>query len=54
MKCTFCRKELPVIGSLKYVKSNGDVKYFCNAKCEKSFLLKRDYRKQKWITKQKN
>ncbi|MBR9681149.1 MAG: 50S ribosomal protein L24e [Candidatus Altiarchaeota archaeon] len=50
MKCTFCKKELPEIGNITYVKKNGDVYHFCSSKCEKSLLMGRDYRKKKWVT----
>jgi large subunit ribosomal protein L24e len=48
MKCTFCKKELPPIGSVTFVHINGDVSRFCSSKCEKSSRMGRDPRKQKW------
>jgi len=53
MKCSFCGKEMPKIGSITYVKKNGDVFNFCSSKCEKSLLMGRDARKKKWVTSKK-
>lgn len=53
MKCTFCSRELPPIGALLFIKRTGDTMRFCSSKCEKSFFMKRNPRKKKWVRKQK-
>ncbi len=52
MKCAFCKRDLPKLGHVTYVKSNGDILRFCSSKCHKSFLMGRDPRRKKWVTKQ--
>ena len=51
MKCTFCKRELPPIGALLFVKRTGDTMRFCSSKCEKSHFMKRNPRKKKWVRK---
>ncbi|MBR9689940.1 MAG: 50S ribosomal protein L24e [Candidatus Altiarchaeota archaeon] len=53
MKCSFCKNELREIGNITYVKKNAEVLRFCSSKCEKSFLMGRNPRKKKWVTKTK-
>jgi large subunit ribosomal protein L24e len=53
MKCSFCRRELPPIGALLFVKKTGDTLNFCSSKCEKSFFMGRNPRKKQWVRKEK-
>lgn len=48
-KCSFCAYDIePGTGHL-YIKSGGEVLYFCSSKCHKNQLkLKRNPRRQKW------
>ncbi len=52
VKCSFCGKTIEKGTGKMYVKTNGQVYWFCSSKCEKNFLkLKRDPRKIKWTEK---
>jgi large subunit ribosomal protein L24e len=50
-KCSFCGKEYSIHKGLTYVKTDGNVFYFCSSKCRKNYNLKRDKKKVKWVKK---
>ena len=54
MKCSYCKEEMKTGTGKMFVKISGDVLYFCSMKCEKNFLMKRNPRKVKWISKKKS
>ncbi|MBI4173130.1 MAG: 50S ribosomal protein L24e [Candidatus Aenigmarchaeota archaeon] len=47
-KCSFCGGKLPATAGKMLVKNDGRLFYFCSAKCERNFLLKRDSKKVRW------
>ena len=54
MKCSFCGKIIEKGVGKIVVKKDGSIVPLCSSKCEKNmFKLKRNPRKQKWITKRK-
>ena len=51
MKCSFCGREIKPGTGKMFVKTNGEILYFCSSKCEKSYFMKRNPKKLKWIRK---
>jgi large subunit ribosomal protein L24e len=51
MKCSFCGRELPVGGGKMFVKSSGEILYFCRRKCEKYYFMGKKAEKLKWVKK---
>jgi large subunit ribosomal protein L24e len=50
--CSFCKNPIPLGTGKMYVKTSGEIFYFCSKKCEKNMLkLKRIPRKVKWTKK---
>ena len=53
-KCEFCGREIEPGFGLMYVKSDGQVMFFCSSKCAKNLLkLGRNPEKFKWTLKYK-
>ncbi len=52
MKCSFCNKIIPKGTGKMFVRSTGEILYWCSSKCKKSFGMKRNAKKLKW-TKEK-
>jgi ribosomal protein L24E len=50
-KCIYCGKNYEFPRGLTLVTKEGNVKYFCSAKCRKNMAMKR--RKVNWIKKAK-
>lgn len=50
-KCSYCGKAYEISRGLTFVKTNGNVKHLCSAKCRKN--MKMNKRKIRWITKRK-
>jgi len=48
MKCSFCGKTIKKGTGKMFVKTNGEILYFCSSKCEKNYKLGRDPKKLKW------
>ena len=54
MQCSFCNLVIPKGTGKIIVKKDGSLVTLCSSKCEKNmFKLKRNPRKQKWISKRK-
>lgn len=51
-KCSYCGKDYEFPRGLTYVQVDGNVKYFCSAKCRKNMFMKK--RKTRWISKTGN
>ena len=51
-RCSYCGREYEFPRGLTLVKNDGNVKYFCSAKCQKN--MKMGKRKARWILKSKN
>jgi large subunit ribosomal protein L24e len=50
--CSFCDRPVAKGSGTMFVKNDGNVFWFCSAKCKKNMLeLKRDPRKLKWTKK---
>ncbi|MGC8993341.1 MAG: 50S ribosomal protein L24e [Candidatus Aenigmatarchaeota archaeon] len=48
MKCSFCNREIkPGTGKI-FVKTSGEIFYFCSRKCERYFFMGRKKEKLKW------
>ncbi len=52
-KCSFCKQNYEFPKGVTIVQKDGNPKYFCSSKCRKSFEMKRDARKVKWVRKEK-
>lgn len=52
MKCSFCGENLPLCGGKMFVKSSGEILYFCSKKCERYYFMGRKAKKLKWVKKQ--
>jgi len=51
MKCSFCNAEIaPGTGKI-FVKTTGEILYFCSKKCERYYFMKRKREKLKWVKK---
>lgn len=51
MECSFCGKVFGAGRGKMFVRKDGKIFYFCSGKCEKSFVMGRNPRKLKWVTK---
>ncbi|MEM5836186.1 MAG: 50S ribosomal protein L24e [Candidatus Aenigmatarchaeota archaeon] len=51
MKCHFCNKNVIESKGKMFVKTTGEIFYFCSSKCEKNFMMGRDPKKLKWTRK---
>jgi large subunit ribosomal protein L24e len=50
--CSFCGNSIPHGTGKMYVKTSGEIYYFCSNKCEKNMLkLRRVPRRVKWTEK---
>ncbi len=48
LRCSFCGREIqPGVGKM-FVKTSGEILYFCSSKCERNWMLKRDPKLVKW------
>ncbi len=47
-KCTFCGNRIPEHRGKMFVKTSGQVFYFCGSKCQKSFRMGRNAKKLRW------
>ncbi len=50
-KCHFCNAEIKPGKGLLYVTNDAKQYWFCSSKCRKSFFMKRNPRKLKWVRK---
>jgi large subunit ribosomal protein L24e len=50
-KCSYCSQNYDVPRGLTFVLPNGEVLYFCSAKCQKNHKLGRKKEKVNWIKK---
>ncbi|MDT7858615.1 MAG: 50S ribosomal protein L24e [Candidatus Aenigmarchaeota archaeon] len=51
MICSFCNSEIrPGTGKI-FVRTKGEILYFCSRKCERYYLMGRKKEKLKWIKK---
>jgi len=48
MKCSFCSKTIPKGTGKMFVKTTGEILYWCSSKCEKNYMLGRKAKKLKW------
>jgi large subunit ribosomal protein L24e len=48
MQCTFCREKIPKGRGKMWVKTTGQILYFCNSKCQNNWKLGREGKKTKW------
>ncbi len=47
--CSFCAKQIEPGRGMTYVRTNGQIFYFCTTKCQKFQIeYKKKPRKQKW------
>ena len=46
--CSFCGEEIPIGRGIMFVKTSGEIFYFCSSKCERNWKMKRDPKKVKW------
>ncbi|MEM5766382.1 MAG: 50S ribosomal protein L24e [Candidatus Aenigmatarchaeota archaeon] len=53
MKCSFCGRNVIESRGKMFVKTTGEIFYFCNSKCEKNFMMGREAKKIKWVRKRK-
>ncbi|MEM5773129.1 MAG: 50S ribosomal protein L24e [Candidatus Aenigmatarchaeota archaeon] len=53
MKCSFCGENLSVGKGKMFVKTSGEIFYFCSSKCEKKFMMGGNPKKLKWVRKGK-
>ncbi len=51
MKCAFCGAEILPGRGIMFVKSNGDVLFFCSSRCEKYYFMGKKAKKLKWAKK---
>ncbi|MEM5794396.1 MAG: 50S ribosomal protein L24e [Candidatus Aenigmatarchaeota archaeon] len=51
MKCSFCSRNFKINKGKMFVRNSGEILYFCSSKCEKNYLLGRDPKKLKWVSK---
>lgn len=51
MKCSFCGGAVPEGRGKMFVKTSGQVFYFCNSKCQNNWNLGRDGKAVKWTAK---
>lgn len=49
--CSFCNIEIQKGTGIAYVLRDGTTLYFCQSKCNKNYLMKREGRLQKWTSK---
>ncbi|MFC1786470.1 50S ribosomal protein L24e [Halobacteriota archaeon] len=50
-KCSFCGTSIELGTGKMFVRSDGDVYFFCSSKCENNFALGRVPRKTGWVRK---
>jgi len=50
-KCTFCDEALRPGRGKMFVRTTGQILYFCSSKCERNWKLGRDGKKVKWTKK---
>lgn len=48
MKCSFCNKIIPKGTGKMFVKTTGEILYWCSSKCEKNYMIGRKAKKLKW------
>ncbi|PTD93409.1 50S ribosomal protein L24e [archaeon SCG-AAA382B04] len=49
-ECSFCNEKIPPGKGKMYVKTTGEIFYFCSSKCQKNMLdLKRKKRDVEWV-----
>ncbi|MEM5879029.1 MAG: 50S ribosomal protein L24e [Candidatus Aenigmatarchaeota archaeon] len=53
MKCSFCGGNVNESGGKMFVRTSGEIFYFCSSKCEKNFMMGREAKKLKWARKKK-
>ena len=53
MKCSFCGEAIRKGRGKMFVRTTGEILYFCSSKCEKNYFLGRNPRKVKWVRKKK-
>ncbi|MDI6806807.1 MAG: 50S ribosomal protein L24 [Candidatus Aenigmarchaeota archaeon] len=51
MRCSFCNRELPKGSGKMFVRSSGEILYFCRARCQSYYFMKRKVKKLKWVKK---
>ncbi|MEM7825829.1 MAG: 50S ribosomal protein L24e [Candidatus Aenigmatarchaeota archaeon] len=51
MRCSFCTRNFKINKGKMLVRNSGEILYFCSSKCEKNYLLGRDSKKLKWVSK---
>lgn len=48
MKCSFCGNNIKAGAGKMFVKSTGEIIFYCSSKCEKNYNLGRTGKKLKW------
>lgn len=50
-KCSFCGSPIELGTGKMFVRSDGNIYFFCSSKCENNFALGRVSRKTEWVRK---
>jgi len=51
MKCSFCNSEIKPGTGKMFVKTSGEILYFCSRRCERYYFIGRKKEKLKWVRK---